>query len=161
MAYNRFTWVDRESQFPNRRRLSLVTGETEIYDISREEGTVTQGHEGTPLNATTFNNLEQRLVDMNASLFGTISSAITLPANSWTSASGMDGYLITVLVTGVTATSNQEILPLPATSSANIQNNQALQEANIMDAGQASGQITLYAENLPSSDLQIRVLLRT
>lgn len=81
---------------------------------------------------------------------------ITLLAANWNSST----HLITVNVTGVTATSNQEILPLEATSSANISNNTALQSANIMDAGQASGTITLYAENVPSTDLQIRVIVR-
>lgn len=81
---------------------------------------------------------------------------ITLSSSSWNSTT----HLITVSVTGVTTTSNQEIFGLAATSDANIANNKALQAANIMDAGQASGTITLYAENVPSTDLQIRVIVR-
>lgn len=81
---------------------------------------------------------------------------IILSANSWNSSN----HLITVSVTGVTSTSNQEIFGLAATSDSNIANNKALQSANIMDAGQASGTITLYAENVPSTDLQIRVIVR-
>lgn len=87
-------------------------------------------------------------------IVGTIQT-ITLPAADWSA------NLITVNVTGVTATSNQEIFGLEASSPANILNNQNLQAANIMDAGQAAGTITLYAENTPSADLQIRVIVRS
>ena len=79
---------------------------------------------------------------------------ITLPVADWS------GNTITVSVTGVTATSNQEIFGLEASSPANIANNLALQAANLMDAGQAAGTITLYADSVPSSDLNIRVIVR-
>lgn len=79
---------------------------------------------------------------------------ITLPVADWS------GNTITVSVTGVTATSNQEIFGLEASSPANIANNLALQVANLMDAGQAAGTITLYADSVPSSDLNIRVIVR-
>lgn len=81
---------------------------------------------------------------------------VSLDATDWDTTTNT----ITVDVTGVTATSNQEILPLPATSAANIANNKALQACNLMDYGQAEGQITLYAENIPSVDLSIRVIVR-
>lgn len=54
--------------------------------------------------------------------------------------------------------SEQIILPMPATSSLNIENNIALQEANIQDAGQGYNYIKLYAENVPNKDLYIRIL---
>lgn len=81
---------------------------------------------------------------------------VALDASDWDTTTNT----ITVDVTGVTATSNQEILPLPATSAANIANNKALQACNLMDYGQSAGQITLYAENIPSVDLMIRVIVR-
>ena len=81
---------------------------------------------------------------------------VLLEATDWDSTTNT----ITVDVAGVTATSNQEILPLRATSAANIANNKALQACNLMDYGQAAGQITLYAENIPSVDLSIRVIVR-
>lgn len=154
MAYNQITWYDRDSEYPNRRTLVNVNDETDVktYDISRAEGTVTT--QGTPLTAANMNDLESRI----ASAFTALNPAwqtITLEANDW------DNNTITVSVTGVTLSSNQEIVGLPATSAANIANNQALQAANIMDAGQAVGQITLYAENVPSVDLQIRVQVRS
>lgn len=81
---------------------------------------------------------------------------VSLDATDWDTTTNT----ITVDVTGVTATSNQEILPLPATSAANIANNKALQACNLMDYGQVAGKITLYAENIPSEDLSIRVIVR-
>ena len=62
------------------------------------------------------------------------------------------------LGSSVTDYSTQVILPMPSTSSQNITNNLALQEANIQDAGQEYGYIYLYAENIPSADLQIQVM---
>lgn len=155
MAYNQTTWYDRDSEYPNRRTLVNVNDETDVktYDISRAEGTVTT--QGTPLTAANMNDLESRI----ASAFTSLNPAwqtITLDADDWDSTT----HTITVSVTGVTLSSNQEIVGLPATSAANISNNQALQQANIMDYGQAVGSITLYAENVPETDLQIRVQVR-
>ena len=159
MAFTPDTWLDRQSQFPNRRRLTAVSGQQDVYDISREEGTISVT--GSPLNATALNALEQKIYDMNNTLFGsevgTAQNPIVLLASDWNSST----HLITVSVTGVTTLSHQDILPMPATSQANIENNLALQAANIMDAGQTSGQITLYAKNVPSVDLNIRVIVRT
>ena len=159
MAFVPKTWIDRASEHPNRRTLTNVNDSSDVktYDITRAEGNVTQA--GSIFNATALNELEGRITAMNTSLFGTIST-ITLPATgtgSWDSTT----HLITVAVTGVTTVSNQEIFGLPATSQANIENNELLQQANIMDAGQTTGYITLYAENIPTVDLQIRVLVRT
>lgn len=79
---------------------------------------------------------------------------ITIYSSDWT------GNVATIAVPGVTATSNQEIFGIEATDAASIQNNKDLQTANIMDAGQSAGYISLYAENVPSTDLDIRVIVR-
>lgn len=155
MSFETFEWKDRQSDHPNRRTITNVADptDTKTVEVARAEGAVTQ--EGTAMNASRMNNLENRILAMNNSLVGS-PLTITLPANDWNAST----HLITVNVTGVTASSNQEIFGLPATSAGNIQNNTALQTANLMDYGQATGQITLYAENVPSSDLQIRVIVR-
>lgn len=155
MSFSKKTWLDRTSEYPNRRTITNVNDVTDVktVDISRAEGTVSV--QGSPLNASALNDLEGRIADMNTSLVGS-AIVVSLPASSWDSTT----HLITVAVTGVTSASNQEIFGLPATSAANIQNNKALQEANIMDAGQASGSITLYAENVPEVDLSIQVIVR-
>lgn len=153
MSYSRQTWNDRSSEYPNRRTLTNVNDPTDskTYDITRAEGTVTI--EGSPLNADAMNSLEGRIEAMNTSLVGS-PLTVSLPAASWNS----ETHLITVSVLGVTATSTNRIFGLPATSAANIQNNKALQAANLMDYAQSLGSITLYAENVPSVDLQIRVI---
>ena len=145
MSFVTNTWIDRVSDNPNRRTLVNVNDSSDVktVDITRAEGTVSV--QGTPLNASALNDLESRILAMNTSLVGS-AIEITLPANSWNS--------------GVTAASNQEIMGLPATSAVNIQNNQKLQQANLMDYGQTDGQITLYAENIPTEDLTIRVIVR-
>lgn len=156
MSFNRKTWIDRESEHPNRRTMTNVNDSSDVktVDITRAEGTVSV--EGSPLNAATLNDLEGRIMAMNTSLVGS-PVVYTLEADDWDS----ETHLITVPVTGVTAASNQEILPMLATNAANIQNNLALQQANISDAGQSAGQITLYAQNIPSVDLQVRIIVRT
>lgn len=156
MAFETFEWQDRVTAHPNYRTLTNVADSSDVrtVEVTRAEGSVTQ--EGTAMNASRMNNLENRILAMNNSLVGT-AVPITLPAEDWNAST----HLITVPVLGVTATSNQEIMGLPATSASNIQNNTALQTANIMDYGQATGSITLYAENVPSVDLQIRVIVRS
>lgn len=80
---------------------------------------------------------------------------ITLPAARWNSGN----HKITVAVPNVTSTTTQFIYPLAATSAENIANNKELQKANLQDAGQSTGVITLYADKIPTTDLYIRVLV--
>ena len=76
----------------------------------------------------------------------------TLAANGW--ADGV--YILTV--SGVTATSNQEILPAVDITAEQLE---ALQAANIQDGGQAAGNITLKAYgDVPTIDIPIRVIKR-
>lgn len=153
MSFSPRNWQDRVSQYPNRRVITNVedSSDTKVVTVTRDEGTITQT--GDPLNADALNNLESRISQMNTSLVGT-AQTVTLLASAWVN------NTITVNLLGITATSNQEIFGLPATSAANIQNNKALQSANLMDYGQTEGSFTLYAENPPSVDLQIRVIVR-
>lgn len=46
-------FTDRVVEYPGRVRLTAVSGETDVYDMTREEGTVTEA--GTPLNANNIN----------------------------------------------------------------------------------------------------------
>ncbi|MBO5122888.1 MAG: hypothetical protein J6B99_06970 [Oscillospiraceae bacterium] len=89
--------------------------------------------------------------DIGAAAVSTIVTA-TLAANGWSNGA----YILTV--SGVTATSNQEILP-----AVNITAEQlgALQAANIQDGGQTAGNITLKAYgDVPTIDIPIRVIKR-
>lgn len=154
MSFQTRNWQDRVSQYPNRRVITNADDPTDTkrVTVTRDEGTITQT--GDPLNADALNNLESRILQMNTSLVGT-PQTVTLLASAWA------GNTITINLLGVTSTSNQEIFGLPATSAANIQNNKALQSCNLMDYGQTEGSFTLYAENVPSVDLQINVIVRS
>lgn len=156
MSFAVKTWLDRMSAHPNRRTFTNPNDNTDVhtYDVTRAEGNVTQ--EGSPMNAAAMNDLESRIQAMNTSLVGT-PITVTLPASAWNS----ETHLITVNVIGVTAASNQEIFGLPAIDAASVQNNTALQAANIMDYSQAVGSITLYAEKVPTIDLQVNIIVRS
>lgn len=89
--------------------------------------------------------------DIGAAAKATIVTA-TLAANGWA-----DGaYILTV--DGVTADSNQEILPAVDITAEQLE---ALQGANIQDGGQTAGNITLKAYgDVPTIDIPIRVIKR-
>ena len=80
----------------------------------------------------------------------------TLLAASWTGSSAP--YTYTLAVNGVTANSNQELLPALTITSEQLT---ALQAANIQDGGQAVNSVTLTAfGDKPTIDLPIRVIVR-
>lgn len=59
-VFNKKDWIDRQSQFPTRRRLTNVqTSEEMVVDVAREEGTVQVA--GHPFNAAGMNDLEDRI----------------------------------------------------------------------------------------------------
>lgn len=63
MSFNKFTWVDRVSEYPSRRTITdTSTGVSQTATIVRNEGTVTE--QGTPFNATNMNSLEDRIDNM-------------------------------------------------------------------------------------------------
>lgn len=80
----------------------------------------------------------------------------TLLAASWTGDAAPYSYALTV--SGVTATSNQEVLPALNITAEQLE---ALQGANIQDGGQAANTMTLKAYgDKPTIDLPIRVIKR-
>ena len=59
-VFDKKEWIDRQSQFPTRRRLTNVdTSEEMVVDVVREEGTVDVA--GHPFNAAGMNDLEDRI----------------------------------------------------------------------------------------------------
>lgn len=80
----------------------------------------------------------------------------TLAASSWTGASAP--FLYSLSVPGVTMTSIQELSPTIAITQAQLD---ALQKANIQDAGQSIDTINLKAWGIkPTIDIPVNVLLR-
>ena len=61
-TFDKKTWVDRQSTYPSRRKLTHVSGTagaTEVVNVERAEGTVEV--QGDAFNATNMNNLEDRI----------------------------------------------------------------------------------------------------
>ena len=80
----------------------------------------------------------------------------SLAAATWTGSTAPFSYVLTVA--GITATSNQEILPTITITAAELL---ALQSANIVDGGQGVGSITLKAYGTkPTIAIPIRVIRR-
>ena len=78
MAFARKVWKNRQSEHPNRRRLTPAGSEGE-YEVERAEGLVLE--EGDPFDQDTMNNLEGRIAEGMA---GTDVFACTLLADGWT-----------------------------------------------------------------------------
>lgn len=65
MAYDPKEWEDRQSQYPNRRKL-VETDLDDVYEIERAEGEVTET--GNRFNAENMNDLERRVAAAFANL---------------------------------------------------------------------------------------------
>lgn len=61
MAFSLKTWVNRISEYPNRRKLTHEDGSTELVTVAREEGQITA--EGNAFSADEMNDLEARIND--------------------------------------------------------------------------------------------------
>lgn len=77
---------------------------------------------------------------------------LNIAASEWGS-----NHKVTKEVNGIYASSSVIILPLLASSQDNIDNNIALQAANIMECEHGNNTITLYAVNVPSSAIRVRI----
>ena len=61
MAFSLKTWVNRISEYPNRRKLTHEDGSTELVTVAREEGQISA--EGNAFSAEEMNDLESRIKD--------------------------------------------------------------------------------------------------
>ena len=59
MSFKKKEWKDRISEYPSRRILTTLKGEQKIYEISRNEGAISQ--EGDAFSAKNMNDLEERI----------------------------------------------------------------------------------------------------
>ena len=75
MAFIKKTWTDRNTQYPTRRILTAIEGETDTYDVTRAEGTISA--EGDAFNATNMNDLEDRIESAFEIITGTLTSGQT------------------------------------------------------------------------------------
>lgn len=62
VEFTKKVWYDRNPEHPNRRTLTPVAGQENVYDVSRDsEGTASP--EGDEFNAQNMNSLEERIQD--------------------------------------------------------------------------------------------------
>lgn len=95
MAYEKKTWKNRQSEYPNRRTLTPVDGQENTFDVARAEGLVME--EGDAFDQEEMNDLEERI----ARGFDQIRSVtLTLPASGWQGSEAP--YTQTVAVEGMT-----------------------------------------------------------
>ena len=73
MAYTVKTWANRESEFPDRRTLTPVSGAANTYTVTRAEGTVTV--QGDAFDAENMNDMESRI---SAGFSGTVPTTRTV-----------------------------------------------------------------------------------
>lgn len=59
MAFSLKTWVNRISEYPNRRKLTHEDGRTELVTVERAEGQISA--EGNAFSAEEMNDLENRI----------------------------------------------------------------------------------------------------
>ena len=99
MAYEKKTWKNRQSEYPNRRTLTPVDGQDNTYDVARAEGLVME--EGDAFDQKTMQDLEDRIAAGFAAVTSRTYTAV-LPTEGWTG-NGETGYTQTVDCEGMTA----------------------------------------------------------
>jgi len=90
MAFSPKTWLDRLSEFPNRRKLDN-TGVTDTYDVMRDEGIVSV--EGDKINASNMNGLEGRIKTAIDAVESTASAAVQSATLGSAAVTKKDGVL--------------------------------------------------------------------
>lgn len=90
MAFSLKTWVNRISEYPNRRKLTHEDGSTELVTVARAEGQISA--EGNAFSAEEMNDLENRIKvgfdEVNQSLTNLIPVKVwenSLPSSSFSS----------------------------------------------------------------------------
>lgn len=66
--FDKITWIDRVSDYPNRRKLIEVGAEgvePKTYTVERDDVVTV---EGTPYNSSTMNNLQDRIANITIDL---------------------------------------------------------------------------------------------
>lgn len=74
MAFTKKTWMDRYVEHPSRRKLTPVSGEENVYDVTRSEGNVITP--GDAFNAENMNDLEARISEAYTDLKTYVDNAI-------------------------------------------------------------------------------------
>ena len=114
MAWSKKTWLQNIVEHPG-RRLVAPTGTTNIYDVTRAEGTVVQA--GDQFSVTNMNNLETRIdtgfsdrdaiVGALASLTTSVKTSIVNAINSLVTERGSLSSLTTTVKTSIVNAINE------------------------------------------------------
>ncbi len=59
MAFVKKIWKNRQSEYPNRRRLTYENGDSQLVTVAREEGSIAE--EGDVFSEEAMNDLEERI----------------------------------------------------------------------------------------------------
>lgn len=112
-------FVDRVTEHPGRVQMTPVSGQSNVYDMTRAEGAVTET--GTPFNADTFNAIAQDILDNTAAQIAALETTGTTDGWTWTKYSNGRMTAEKVLSTGSTWTTvvspvavNQSIITPPS-----------------------------------------------
>ncbi len=159
MAYEKKTWKNRQSEFPNRRTMTPVDGQENTYDVTRNEGLVME--DGDAFDQATMNDLENR-VESGISEAGVYTYTALLRLDAW-SGSAEAGYTQTVAaesIDGGPAVTSALRLYAPLREPTGVKStDETLAEVlRIVSEGVAetgAGTVTLTVWEKPTADLQV------
>ena len=152
MAYEKKTWKNRQSEYPNRRTLTPVDGQDNTYDVARAEGLVME--EGDAFDQKTMQDLEDRIAAGFAAVTSRTYTAV-LPTEGWTG-DGETGYTQTVACECMTAEviALQPMIQPTGDRATDIAAREALGYISMVET--LEGQVTVTCwEDKPTVDLTI------
>ena len=160
MAYEKKTWNNRQSEFPNRRILTPVDGQENTYDVARNEGLVME--DGDAFDQTTMNDLENRVENgINEAGVYTYTALLQLDAWSGSAEAGFTQTVSAESIDGGPAVTSRLRLYAPLREPTGVRKpDEALAEVlRIVSEGVAettdAGAVTLKVWEKPTADLQV------
>jgi hypothetical protein len=143
MSFISKTWLDRISEYPNRRVLTKADNSTEIVTVARSEGTISK--EGDAFSAANMNALETRIANAFTAL-KTVTE-ITLPTTGWTTIT-TGQYSIQLTLPGAVANINPD---WTIKTAANFPSAAEITDlGNVVKMVYGIGIVTVYATAIPT-----------
>lgn len=147
MSFNKKTWVNRQSEYPTRRKL-ISTGVENEYDVARSEGAVSQ--EGDAFSAETMNDLESRIEEAFEhtayKVIKNVTIATSLCVDNTDSYKTYYPYCFDYAIADMTATCKAEVSFSPATIALGV----IAAQGQTMD-----GKLRVYLDAKPEENLVI------
>lgn len=134
---------NRIVQYPLRYRLTLVSGTTDVYDLTPVTGTITEV--GTPINKALFDSLKNKRI------------SATIRASGWTW--DTDHYYQTISASGVTTSTIQDIF-VTLRETPSVAQVEAYDGLKLKGGTQSTNSIKLYAYGeVNPSDIPIYIII--